>query len=120
MTAVTRVIPTKREEYIYPAEQKGTLVLSIGLQRQIEYHHKMIGAKEWCGVLFYKHLEGDIDDPKTLKLMATDFYLMDIGRETYTEATIDPASSIDMWDVVTDPATGEPDYTYKRGLIHTH
>jgi hypothetical protein len=104
----------KREEFTYPATEKGTLVLSVGLQRQIEWLHKMVGAKEWCGVLFYKRLEGDIDNPKDLKLYASEIYLMDIGRETYTEADFDGNAAVEMWDMVND------DYTFKRGLIHTH
>lgn len=104
----------KREEFTYPVAEKGTLVVSVGLQKQIEWLHKQVGAKEWCGVLFYKRLDGDIDNPKTLKLYASELYLMDIGRETYTEADFDADTMVEMWETVND------DYTYKRGLIHTH
>lgn len=110
----------KKEEFLYPATEKGELVLTVGLQREIEWLHKQVGPKEWCGVLFYKRVAGDIDYPKSLKLVASHLYLMDIGREAYTEADMDDASTIDMWDTAIDPVTGEPDYTYKRGLIHTH
>lgn len=114
----------KKEEFTYPAGEKGTLYLSVGLQRQIEWLHKQVGAKEWCGVLFYKRLEGDIDNPKDLKLRAEAIYLMDIGRETYTEADFDVDTAVDQWDVVKanpDDPNEEVDYgAWKRGLIHTH
>lgn len=104
----------KREEFIYPVAEKGTLTISVELQKQIEWLHKQVGAKEWCGVLFYRRQEGDIDNPKTLKLRAETLYLMDIGREAYTEADFDADTMCEMWETVND------DYTYKRGLIHTH
>lgn len=104
----------RREEFTYPAAEKGTLLISNELQRKIEWLHKQVGKIEWCGILFYKRLEGDIDNPKTLKLLAEDLYLMDIGRETYTEADFDPNTTVEMWETVND------DYTFKRGLIHTH
>ena len=110
----------KKEEFTYPATEKGTLVISVGLQRRIEWLHKMVGAKEWCGVLFYKRVEGDIDNPKSLKLHAQDLYLMDIGRETYTESDFDANTAVEMWDTVAE-ANGDIDYAaWKRGLIHTH
>ncbi len=110
----------KKEEFTYPATEKGSLVISVGLQRRIEWLHKMVGAKEWCGVLFYKRLDGDIDNPRSLKLYAQDLYLMDIGKETYTEADFSPDTAIEMWDTVAD-TNGEVDYgAWKRGLIHTH
>lgn len=114
----------KKEEFTYPATEKGTLYLSVELQRQIEWLHKQVGAKEWCGVLFYKRLEGDIDNPKDLKLRAEAIYLMDIGRETYTEADFDPDTAFDQWNVLKtnpDDANEDVDYgAWKRGLIHTH
>lgn len=102
----------KKEEFSY--KDKGTLVISAELQRKIEFLHKQVGPIEWCGVLFYKRLEGDIDEPSKLKLLASDLYLMDIGREAYTEADFDADSAVEMWETVND------DYTFKRGLIHTH
>lgn len=110
----------KKEEFLYPSTEKGKLYLSIGLQREIEWLHKQVGPKEWCGVLFYRRLGGDIDNPKELKLRAEKIYPMDIGRETYTEADFDADSTIDQWKVV-ESADGEVDYSaWKRGLIHTH
>lgn len=103
----------------------GKLIITVGLQKQIRYHHEQVGGKEWCGILFYRHLEGEFDAPETLLFEGTDFYLMDIGREAYTEADMDSNSIIDKWNTVnyhyeSDEDSDQKYSDFKSGLIHTH
>lgn len=102
----------RRSEHILPG--KGRLILTKELLDQIDYLHNQVGKIEWCGILFYRHIEGDINDPKSLVLQAEHIYPMDIGSEAYTEADIDIDAVIEMDDVIPDVRN------LKKGLIHTH
>lgn len=112
MSTGTNNYSPKKEEFTYSA--KGQLIITTGLQKQIDWLHKQVGRDEWCGILFYKVLEGKLDDPASLKIEASSLYLMDIGNATYTSANMDAESVIDMWETVNS------DYSFKRGMIHTH
>lgn len=102
----------RREEFILPG--RGRLILTKELLDEIDHLHDKVGRTEWCGILFYRHLEGDINEPKSLVLQAEHLYLMDIGSEAYTEADIDVESVIEMDDQIPDVRN------LKKGLIHTH
>lgn len=103
----------KRDGVMLPG--KGKLILTKTLTDQIDWLHENAPKnKEWCGVLFYRHIEGDISEPKSLILQAEHLYLMDLGSEAYTDADIDVDSIIEMDDVIPDVRQ------LKKGLIHTH
>lgn len=102
----------KRDEYTL--QGKGKLLLTKDLIDQIDYLHDQVGRIEWCGILFYRHLEGDISKPSSLVLQAEQLYPMDIGSEAYTEADIDMEAIIEMDEVIPDVRN------LKKGLIHTH
>lgn len=93
---------------------KGRLILTKELLDGIDWLHDAVGKKEWCGILFYRHIEGDISKPDTLVLQAEHLYLMDIGSEAYTDADIDIDAVIEMDEVIPDVRN------LKKGLIHTH
>ncbi len=103
----------KKEEYTLPG--KGRLILTKDLTDQIDWlHDNAPKGKEWCGILFYRHIEGDINDPKSFVLQAEHLYLMDLGSEAYTDADIDIDAVIEMDEVIPDVRN------LKKGLIHTH
>jgi len=91
---------------------KGKLILTRELQDQIDFSHKKVGNIEWCGVLFYEKLAGDITNPESLILEARRFYMMDIGTHGYTEAQFNSEVLVDMYETVHDAEE------LKRGLIH--
>lgn len=102
---------TRKEGVILPG--KGKLILTMEMQKQIDWlHDEAPKNKEWCGILFYRHMEGDISDPASLVLQAEGLYLMDLGSEAYTDADIDIDSVIEMDDLFSREL--------KKGLIHTH
>jgi hypothetical protein len=109
-----KATPTPPRRAEITLAKKGTLLLSKELQDQIKYLHSKVGAKEWCGVLFYRKVDGDISDPENLVLRAEGLFLMDIGRETYTDADFDADNVVDMYEAKGD------DVAMKTGLIHTH
>lgn len=102
----------KKDEYTLPG--KGRLILTKDIIDQIDFLHDKVGGIEWCGILFYRHIEGDISKPSTLVLQAEHLYLMDIGSEAYTEADIDMDAVLEMDEVIPDVRN------LKKGLIHTH
>lgn len=103
----------KKEEYTLPG--KGKLIITKECLDQIDYLHDNVRKGiEWCGILFFRHIEGDINDPKSLVLQAEHIYLMDIGSEAYTEADIDIDAILEMDDVIPDVRN------LKKALIHSH
>lgn len=89
------------------------LLISKELLSQISYLHNKIGGVEWSGLIFYKILSGEINDPDNLKLRAERLYLMDIGNATYTEFSPDE-TIIDFYDKYPECES------MKWGMIHTH
>ena len=90
----------------------GKLILTRELQDQIDFSHKKVGNIEWCGVLFYDKLAGDITNPESLIFEARRFYMMDIGTHGYTEAQFSGDTLVDMY-------TNTPEAEdIRRGLIH--
>lgn len=120
---------TKNRDVINNATKKAKLIVSTELQNQIKWLHEKVGRYEWCGILFYKLINGDIDKPDELVLKAHSMFPMDIGSEAYTEATLDAESVCDSWESVKEHVgndeNGNPIYdidypAWKQGLIHTH
>lgn len=104
--------PTRHTHY--ELEGKGKLIITEELQKQIDFLHMQVGSIEWCGVLFYKVLEGTLGDPESLVIQAEQVYPMNIGSETYTAAEMEGIDVVDMYEKC------NPNYTLKQGLIHTH
>lgn len=103
---------TKREEITL--KERGNLYITQEMQDKIDYLHKWVGSKEWCGVQFYTIDEGDISDPKSLKITCKDMYLQDIGTEAFTSADFTTESIIDMYDSVPDAEN------MIKGKVHSH
>lgn len=95
---------------------KGKLVVSQKVQTQINVLHRKVGAIEWCSILVYSKVAGDISDPSTLVLRAEDMYLMDIGTGAATDAKIDSETLLTLYERF----PGLYDGSQKQGMIHTH
>lgn len=93
---------------------KGKLILTKDLMDQIDYLHTKVGAIEWCGVLFFKKISGEISSSEDFVLQAEQIYPMNIGSEAYTESELAGLDIVDMYDKC------NPNYELKQGLIHTH
>lgn len=98
-------------------KEKIKLILGSELMNQVNFLHNQIKKDEWSGILLYKVIEGDIENPGTLTLKADFVYPMDIGTSTYTEFDYDEAY-IDMHDKL--PIIEDGKRVYKIGTIHTH
>lgn len=57
----------------------------------------MINSIEWSAVLFIRQLEGDLDNPKSLKFEGLDVFLMDIGDHGSTKFQYGP-DLVDAYD----------------------
>lgn len=110
-TTVTNQAPKMQELTLHG---KGKLILTQGLMDQIDYLHKHVGPTEWCGILFYKKISGEINSSENFVLQAEQIYPMNIGSETYTAAELEGIDTIDMYEKC------NPNYELKQGLIHTH
>lgn len=94
-------------------KEKAKLIISKELLAQISYFHHKVGNIEWSGILFYKILEGTIEEPSKLVIKADRFHFMDIGSPGYTEFSPD-VSIMSFYDKY-------PEYEFaKWGMIHTH
>jgi len=91
----------------------GKIVISEELKKHIDFLHYHIGRTEWSGILFYKHVSGDVSKLKNLTFEALNLYLMDIGTAggtsfEYNEDVVDAYEKI------------EEAIECGNGLIHTH
>lgn len=91
----------------------GKIVISEELKKHIDFLHYHIGRTEWSGILFYKHVSGDVSKLKDLVFEAVNLYLMDIGTAggtsfEYNEDVVDAYEKI------------EEAIECGSGLIHTH
>jgi len=108
---------TPRLQVIDLYQNKPTVIISEKLQQEIDLAHTKVGPIEWCGVLLFKEVSGNIHDGN-LVIMADHFHLMDIGSAAHTSASITTETISEMmdkggvFDMIEDG--------YKRGLIHTH
>jgi hypothetical protein len=79
--------------------------------------------KEFCGALIYKITEGGFNDIDNMRIDAYDFFPMDIGSHSYTEANMgehlmsiyDAFPQTDAYET-----RNEEGRKAKVGLIHTH
>lgn len=91
----------------------GTFIVSKRLKAKIDYLHRVVGAKEWSGILLYKTKSRSIRNLKNLIFVGMDVYPMDIGSAGATSFDYD-ASIVDMYADIPDAMT------LQTGLIHTH
>ena len=75
-------LPLFKEKY----QGKGELIISSKLRQQVKYLHDNHPGLEWCGILMYKILEGDIMNPDNLILQVDYIYPLGLGTHSFTEA----------------------------------
>lgn len=95
--------------------QKGKVIITPEFKKQIDYLHKKVGSKEWCGFMFYTITEGDFTNFTKLVIRPDDIFLMDIGESAHTAAAIDGDDLFDMYATIPGAEDNK-----KYGLIHTH
>jgi hypothetical protein len=91
----------------------GTFIVSKRLKAKIDHLHRVVGAKEWSGILLYKTKSRSIRNLKDLIFVGIDVYPMDIGSTGATSFNYD-SSIVDMYTDIPDAMT------LQTGLIHTH
>lgn len=103
----------------YPQIQetvKGELVLTQDFIDKVNYLCSKINTVEWSGVLFYEvenQDEFDLTDPKSIKMVAKDIYLMDKGSGAATDYEFGPE--------LVDAFIKKPELEDMRmGHIHSH
>lgn len=102
----------KLPEYTLPGS--GKLLITKELEDQIDYLHSKVGAFEWIGILFYRHISGEINKSENFALQAEHIYPMNIGTETFTAEDILGLDLVDMYEKVPDAEN------IQQGIIHTH
>lgn len=69
--------------------EKGTLIITRRVFDIISQMHVASIGKEWSGIIYYRVVEGDINDPATLVCEVVDVAPMNIGSSGYTEFDYD-------------------------------
>ena len=92
-----------------------TLFISSELEQQIEFLHNKHKGLEWSGPLIYDIIEGDLDDPDNMVIVAKAVFPMDIGTGSYTDFEHTPESTINLYEAYPELETGS-----RIGLIHSH
>lgn len=105
----------KHSRSVSTMKQHAKLILSKELIMQVHYlHHVVKASTEWSGVLIYSVVEGDVDKPSELVLLAEKLLPMDVGTSGYTEYEFSPDSPhFDEWCDALEAGK-------KIGHIHTH
>jgi hypothetical protein len=98
---------------IYSIKSVGTFIVSKQLQREIDFLHDKIGAKEWSGVLFYSVENTEIASMKDLSFIGHHIFPMDIGTSGGTEFNYGP-ELMEIYDHI--PEAME----MNMGLCHSH
>jgi hypothetical protein len=96
---------TKLKSYIH--QDKATVLVTDRIFRQIQIMHNLAKGNEWSGILFYRIISGEIDDPANLVLRLEEVLPMDIGNPTYTEYDfdlLDPVVSNAIERTLEDPS----------------
>lgn len=95
---------------------KPKLIISKNLSTCINALHGAVKRAEWSGILFYKIVEGSVEEPEKLVILADYVYPMDVGTSGWTEFNY--SGWIDAYDVL--PLMEDDVMVYKPGLIHSH
>lgn len=98
-----------QENYLTHESKHYKMVITKQCLDKIKYLCKQINNIEWSGVLFYSH-QGDFNSD--LKIIAEDFYLMDIGDAGTTSYDITP----DIFNYIAENGLEN----LHMGLIHSH
>lgn len=96
-------------------QQKPVLLITQNLLYKIYRLCQVNNPVEWSAVLFYKILDGDVENPTKFKFEANDLFLMDIGSGSYTEYEYDEHVVKYLCD---NPHLMGEDYA--MGHIHSH
>lgn len=96
---------------VYNIGTIGKLIITEDVQKAIDQLHSMVGAIEWSGMLFYKLIQGNIQNPKDLVFQTVFLYPMDIGSHTYTEFDYNE-EALKAFDLC------EEALEVNRGLVH--
>lgn len=99
------------------AGTNGKLVLTERLMSQIHLLHAIGGNNEWSGPVMYTVENGDIDNPKSLEVVAQAMYPMDMGTSVYTEYDFEPEETFDMHDFYPEIIGKDK---WRVGHMHTH
>ena len=92
------------------------LIISKNLSACINMLHGNVKRAEWSGILFYKIIEGSVENPESLVVLADYVYPMDVGTTGWTEFNF--TGWVDAYDVL--PLMEDDVMLYKPGLIHSH
>ena len=96
---------------------KAKLIISDKVHQKVHFMHHVVNNNiEWSGILQYKKISGNIENPETLVFEVVDFLPMDVGTSTYTEYDhADPEDDMlmDTWDKLGVDGI-------RFGHIHTH
>jgi hypothetical protein len=94
-------------------QNKGNIIVSDKVFNKIKYLCWKFNKVEWSGITWLD-ITGTLEDPANLKIIVSDFTLLDIGTSGYTEFSFDPEIMMDIYDKY-------PDYIAKKyGLMHSH
>lgn len=111
-------VVTTPAKTIISLEGKAEITISKNLQNIITFLHNKIQKDEWSGPLFYEILEGSIDDPSSLKIMAHHIHLQDIGTGAYTEYNQNAADFFTVLEGYPDIEQGLMENRIKIGHLH--
>ncbi|NCD06245.1 MAG: hypothetical protein EOL97_09005 [Spirochaetia bacterium] len=110
MTSTANFTPSVKKE-VYNIGNIGKLIITEEVQQIIDQLHNNIGSTEWSGMLFYKLIEGDIQNPKNLVFETVFLYPMNVGSHAYTEFEYDEG-------IVNACDLCEETLEVSRGLVH--
>lgn len=84
----------KHSKTVITAANKAKLHLSRRLVDKVHATHAIVKeGTEWSGILKYKVISGNVENPETLEIECLDFLLMDIGSAAYTEYDFETSDS---------------------------
>lgn len=113
---------TETTKTTFPAfamKERGKLLVSPLLAAQITALHKDCGSNEWSGVLLFRTICEDIENPKNFKAVAEAVYPMNYGSGAYTEYDHDE-DSLDIFSRYPKADPEDNKTPWKLGHIHTH
>lgn len=104
----------KQNQNVVELDNEVSLIIPSNVQDQINYLHRLIGNKEWSGVLLYEKVGGNFKTLKELEFKVLGIYPMNVGSHAYTEFEYGSAIA-EIYDLYPDKLEN-----LKLGLIHTH
>ena len=89
--------------------------LSLGVQKKIDYLHKIYKSVEWSGFIYYRIVGDNHILSENLELEVVDFFPMSVDSSAYTEfkaAQLEASNSVDFQNLEFSGL--------RKGVIHTH